>query len=202
LHLSASELGWQFGLQTVTTLMVRPGIGLLSNRIGRRAVIASGLTICSAAVFALSLATTLSSVIVVIVRYAAGVAITTAATSAYITDLTRRARYGAAHGVFGTIYDIGDAVGPISAGILVARLGYAQMFQVWRLSRDGGHRFCGHHSEALISRMTRANSEGTITISLRASVNPSLMMHRPSSGRTQMLTNRPTRRETSPERKT
>jgi DHA1 family multidrug resistance protein-like MFS transporter len=81
-------------------------------------------------VFALSLATSLSTVIVVIVTYAAGVAITTAATSAYVTDLTRRARYGAAHGVFGTIYDIGDAVGPISAGILVATLGYAHMFQV------------------------------------------------------------------------
>ena len=130
LNLSGSELGWLFGLQTVTTLMVRPGIGLLSDRIGRRAVIASGLTICSAAVFSLSLATSLSTVIVVIVTYAAGVAITTAATSAYITDLTRRARYGAAHGVFGTIYDIGDALGPISAGILVARLGYAHMFQV------------------------------------------------------------------------
>src|SRR5688572_16057747 len=65
-----------------------------------------------------------------IVAYAAGVAITTAATSAYITDVTRRARYGAAHGVFGTIYDIGDALGPISAGLLVAMLGYAHMFQV------------------------------------------------------------------------
>jgi predicted MFS family arabinose efflux permease len=32
--------------------------------------------------------------------------------------------------VFGTIYDIGDALGPIAAGLLVARLGYAQMFQV------------------------------------------------------------------------
>jgi DHA1 family multidrug resistance protein-like MFS transporter len=130
LNLSGSELGWLFGLQTVTTLMVRPGIGLLSDRIGRRAVIATGLTVCSAAVFSLSLATSLSTVIVVIGTYAAGVAITTAATSAHITDITRRARYGAAHGVFGTIYDIGDALGPISAGILVATLGYAHMFQV------------------------------------------------------------------------
>jgi MFS family permease len=67
---------------------------------------------------------------VVVWIYAAGVAITTAATSAYITDITRRARYGAAHGVFGTIYDIGDALGPIAAGALVAWLGYAHMFQV------------------------------------------------------------------------
>jgi MFS family permease len=88
LNLSGSELGWLFGLQTVTTLLVRPGMGLLSDRVGRRVVIATGLTICSAAVFVLSLATSLKTVIVVIVTYAAGVAITTAATSAYITDPT------------------------------------------------------------------------------------------------------------------
>jgi hypothetical protein len=32
--------------------------------------------------------------------------------------------------VFGTVYDIGDALGPIAAGLLVAGLGYAAMFQV------------------------------------------------------------------------
>jgi MFS family permease len=130
LNLSASELGWLFGLQTVTTLMVRPVIGVLSDRVGRRAVIVSGLTICSLAVFSLSLATTLTAVVVVVLTYAGGVAVTTAATTAYITDITRRTRYGAAHGVFGTIYDIGDALGPIAAGMLVAELGYARMFQV------------------------------------------------------------------------
>jgi MFS family permease len=130
LNLSGSELGWLFGLQTVTTLLVRPAMGLLSDRVGRRSVIVTGLTVCSVAIFALSLATSLSAVVGVIVTYAAGVAITTAATSAFITDITRRARYGAAHGVFGTIYDIGDALGPIAAGALVAALGYGEMFRV------------------------------------------------------------------------
>jgi hypothetical protein len=32
--------------------------------------------------------------------------------------------------VFGTIYDIGGALGPIAAGLLVADAGYATMFQV------------------------------------------------------------------------
>ena len=130
LNLSGSELGWLFGMQTVTTLLVRPVIGVLSDRVGCRTVIVAGLTICSLAVFSLSLTTTLTTVVVVVMTYAGGVAVTTAATSAYITDITRRARYGAAHGVFGTIYDIGDALGPIAAGVLVAGLGYAQMFQV------------------------------------------------------------------------
>jgi DHA1 family multidrug resistance protein-like MFS transporter len=45
-------------------------------------------------------------------------------------DLTHRTTYGAAHGVFGTIYDIGDAAGPNLGGLLVAALGYARTFQV------------------------------------------------------------------------
>jgi MFS transporter, DHA1 family, multidrug resistance protein len=130
LGLTATELGWLFGVQTLTTLGIRPVVGFASDRAGRRWVIVTGLTVCSAAVAALSLATNLSAVIVTVLAYAAGVATTTAATSAFITDVTPRARYGAAHGVFGTIYDVGDALGPIVAGVLVAVLGYTRMFQI------------------------------------------------------------------------
>jgi DHA1 family multidrug resistance protein-like MFS transporter len=130
LGLTVTQLGWLFGMQTVTTLAVRPVIGFLSDRAGRRWIIVTGLVVCSAAVLLVSIATNLSDIVTAIVAYAAGVAITTAATSAYITDVTRRARYGAAHGFFGTIYDVGDALGPISAGFLVAAIGYTRMFQV------------------------------------------------------------------------
>jgi MFS family permease len=93
-------------------------------------VITAGLTLCGSAVVALSVATTLRMLIPAVVVYAAGVAVTTAATGAFITDLSRRARYGAAHGVFGTIYDVGDALGPIVAGLLVASVGYGAMFRI------------------------------------------------------------------------
>jgi MFS transporter, DHA1 family, multidrug resistance protein len=128
--LTTPQLGWLFGMQALTTLAVRPVIGLLSDRVGRRWVIVAGLTVCSAAVFAVSRSSMVPSLLGAVVAYAAGVATTTAATSAYITDVTRRARYGAAHGVFGTIYDIGDAAGPIAAGLLVAALGYKRMFEI------------------------------------------------------------------------
>jgi DHA1 family multidrug resistance protein-like MFS transporter len=130
LGLSATQLGWLFGGQTLTTLLVRPAIGFLSDRAGRRWAIVTGLTVCSLAVFSLSLAATGSAAAGAVLVYAAGVATTTAATSAYITDVTRRARYGAAHGVFGTIYDVGDALGPVAAGVLVVAVGYARMFQI------------------------------------------------------------------------
>lgn len=105
-------------------------MGMLSDRIGRRSVIVAGLAVCSGSVLLVSSATGVLGLVSAIVPYAIGVAITTAATGAFITDLSQRARYGAAHGVFGTIYDIGDALGPIAAGVLLASLGYARMFQV------------------------------------------------------------------------
>jgi MFS family permease len=131
--LTTPQLGWLFGIQTVATLAVRPVIGFLSDRAGRRWVIVLGLTVCSTAVLAMSRVADLWALVATVLAYAGGVATTTAATSAYITDVTHRARYGAAHGVFGTIYDVGDALGPIAAGLLVATVGYARMFQILAL---------------------------------------------------------------------
>ena len=128
--LSFTQLGWLFGVQTLTTLAIRPAIGFLSDRAGRRWVIASGLVVCSGAVVLISTASSPLGLLAPVVLYAAGVATTTAATSAFVTDVTRRARYGAAHGVFGTIYDVGDALAPITAGVLVAAVGYSRMFQI------------------------------------------------------------------------
>jgi MFS family permease len=125
-----AQLGLLFALQTVTTLATRPLMGIVSDRVGRRSVIVAGLTVCSGAVWFVSQAAGPVTLVAAVLTYAVGVAGTTAATSAFITDLSHRARYGAAHGVFGTIYDVGDAFGPIAAGLLVASVGYVLMFQV------------------------------------------------------------------------
>jgi len=68
-----------------------------------------------------------------VLMYAASVAVTTAATNAYITDVAPKARFGAAHGVFGTIYDIGDAGGPLAGGLMVAAFGYGATFRTMAL---------------------------------------------------------------------
>lgn len=128
LGLSTAEIGWLFAGQTAITLMARPVFGAASDRWGRRLVIVLGLTTCAGAFVLVANASDFATLAIAVVLYAGALALATSATSALVTDLSRRARYGAAHGVFGTIYDIGDAAGPIVAGLLVAALGYRDMF--------------------------------------------------------------------------
>ena len=79
---------------------------------------------CATALAGVSLTTGFWSLAACTALYGAAVAVTHSAASAFVTDLARQARYGAAHGVFGTIYDIGDAAGPLAGGFLVAAAGY------------------------------------------------------------------------------
>lgn len=127
--LNAFEIGIVFGAQTVSALASRPIFGMLSDRLGRRPLIVTGLVTSGAAAWTLSFAAGFGGVLAAAVIYGIGLGITTSGTSAYVTDLSHRERYGAAHGVFGTIYDVGDAAGPISAGFLVAAAGYAVTFR-------------------------------------------------------------------------
>lgn len=130
LGLTATQIGLLFGAQTITTLAIRPVIGVASDRLGRRGAIVAGLLTCAASVTGISFAGTAAGLLLCVLSYAGGVAISTAATSAFITDVAPRARFGAAHGVFGTIYDIGDASGPLLGGVLAATWGYPVMMRV------------------------------------------------------------------------
>jgi DHA1 family multidrug resistance protein-like MFS transporter len=129
LGLSAAEIGALFGVQTLTTLAIRPLIGAASDRWGRRSAIAAGLAGCGVGVLGISIASSTAALYTAVLIYASCAAVATAATHAYITDVAPKSRFGAAHGVFGTIYDIGDAGGPLVAGVMIATLGYAVTFQ-------------------------------------------------------------------------
>jgi DHA1 family multidrug resistance protein-like MFS transporter len=128
--LTGLGIGIVIGLQTAATLLTRPLFGALADRVGRRPMILGGLLTCIACVFAVSFVSHAWSLGAVVLVYGGGLAVTSAATAAQITDLSRDARYGSAHGIFGTIYDVGDAIGPMAAGILVSIVGLAEAFRV------------------------------------------------------------------------
>jgi MFS transporter, DHA1 family, multidrug resistance protein len=126
--LSAAEAGLLFGVQMVTTILARPLFGRVSDRVGRRPMIVTGLATCAGAVALVAWSGSFAALLACSAVYGTGLATTTTSTAALITDLTDRSRYGAAHGLFGTIFDVGDAIGPIAGGVVAARFGYHALF--------------------------------------------------------------------------
>ncbi len=126
--LSAAQAGLLFGAQMTTTILARPVFGRVSDSVGRRPMIVGGLVICSGAVALFASSSGFAALLGCSAVYGTGLAITTSSTAALITDLTDRSRYGAAHGLFGTIFDVGDGLGPLAGGVVAARYGYQTLF--------------------------------------------------------------------------
>jgi MFS family permease len=122
--------GWLYAAQIATTLLAKPLMGRLSDRIGRRPQIVAGLLLAGAATALVGAATNFAGLLIVSALYGFGVAVTTSSTAALVTDLAPRERYGAAHGVFGTIMDIGHASGPVVTGLLASSLGVGRAMVV------------------------------------------------------------------------
>lgn len=126
--LDAWHIGVVFGVQTTTTLLARPLMGTFSDRVGRKPIILAAIVWLALLIALLPLLRSFEMLLPFGCLWGAGISVISSAGGALITDLARRTLYGAAHGIYGTIYDIGEAGGPIAGGILVAALGYATMF--------------------------------------------------------------------------
>jgi MFS family permease len=135
LALYASSLGipaWQIGVilgvQLVSVVFAKPLMGRVSDRIGRTAVIVPGLLIGAASVALLILAKGFVSLTLLSLAFGIGFATVTSSTTALVADLTRGGRFGASMGVLRTVMDVGQSIGPVLTGFIVAHLGYASAF--------------------------------------------------------------------------
>ena len=135
--LDAWHIGLVFGLQTTTTLLARPFMGKFSDRVGRRGIITGAVIWLGFLIMLLPLLGSFELLLGFGCAWGLGISVISSVAGAYITDLSRRAHYGAAHGIFGTIYDIGEASGPVVAGVLVAGLGFATIYLVDDLLLEG-----------------------------------------------------------------
>jgi MFS family permease len=126
--LNDAQIGLVLGVQLATTMLAKPLSGRLSDRLGRKPLILAGLCLCAVTLPALPMLTALWPLALVSSLLGLGVAIVTPSTTALVADLVAAGRMGSAMGVFGTIWDIGEASGPILAGVLIASLSYAPAF--------------------------------------------------------------------------
>jgi DHA1 family multidrug resistance protein-like MFS transporter len=111
-------------------MVAKPITGRVSDRVGRIPVIVIGLLFCAAALPLIFRSESLTVFLFVAPLLGLGVGAVTPVTNALIADLSSARRLGAAMGVFGTIWDIGEAAGPMIAGFLIGELGYTATFDV------------------------------------------------------------------------
>mgnify|MGYP001574659844 FL=1 len=109
-------------------MLAKPLSGRLSDRLGRKPMILAGLFLCAATLPLIPTLTSLWLLFPVSALFGLGVAIVTPSTTALVADLVKAGRMGSAMGVFGTIWDSGEAAGPILAGVLIASLSYPPAF--------------------------------------------------------------------------
>jgi len=131
--LNDAEIAIVLGSQLATAVVAKPIGGRLSDGLGRKPVIVIGLLLCAAALPLIFRSESLATFVIVAPLLGLGIAAVTPVTNALIADLASARRLGAAMGVFGTIWDIGEAAGPIIAGFLIVGLGYASTFDTLAL---------------------------------------------------------------------
>ena len=128
--LNDAEIAVVLGTQLVLAMVSKPITGRVSDRVGRIVVIVIGLLLCASALPLIFRSESLTAFVLVAPLLGLGVGAVTPVTNALIADLASARRLGAAMGVFGTIWDIGEAAGPMIAGFLIGALGYAATFDV------------------------------------------------------------------------
>ncbi len=128
--LSLAEGGLLFGIQGLTSFVSRPVMGWVSDRVGRRPLIAAGLLIGGAAVMAIPQTVHVGWLFLCAATVGFGEAVITSSSAALIADLGDARTIGAGMGLRGTIMDIGHAGGPVAAGVLVAVIGYTGAFTI------------------------------------------------------------------------
>ncbi|MBI4311175.1 MAG: MFS transporter [Chloroflexi bacterium] len=117
--LNNSQVGVILGAQLIVAMGSKPLTGRLSDRLGRKPLILAGLLLCTAVLPLIPLTRSLTLLTAEGALFGLGMAIVTPSTTALVTDLSKAGGYGAALGVFGTIWDVGEALGPIVAGALL-----------------------------------------------------------------------------------
>jgi MFS family permease len=128
--LNNAQIAIVLGAQLVLAIVAKPVSGRLSDRVGRLPVIATGLLLCAAALPLIFRGESWTAFLLTAPLLGIGVGAVTPVTNALIADIASSRNLGAAMGVFGTIWDMGEAAGPIIAGFLIGRLGYASTFDV------------------------------------------------------------------------
>ncbi len=128
LGIPAWQIGIILGVQLVSIVFMKPLMGRVSDRLGRKQVIVPGLLVGAASVALLPFLPNFPGLSVLSLVFGLGFATVTSSTAALVADLTRNGRFGSSMGVLRTVMDVGQSIGPVLTGWMVANAGYDDAF--------------------------------------------------------------------------
>jgi len=117
------------GTWLLIVMLTKPQMGRLSDKIGRTPLIIGGSLLGGIPLLLIIFVSDFPSLMVISMVYGLGYSAITSSTAAYVSDLSRKKTYGSALGFLSTIMDVGQSLGPILTGLIIAAFDYIIAFQ-------------------------------------------------------------------------
>ena len=131
LHAGISGLQWTVGAYTVVMASLLMFSGSMADRLGRRRTFVTGLAVFSVASLLCSLAPSVGLLVVFRVLQAVGASMMNPVAMSIITNTFTNPRERAqAVGIWGAVFGISMALGPIVGGALVSAVGWRSIFLI------------------------------------------------------------------------
>ena len=129
LHFNALQLGIVMGAQIVSLIVSRPIMGRLSDRSSRRLPVVLGCVLSGALLFVIPFISQFWMLIVISIGYGLGFALVVSSTSPIMVEVNPPNLVGTSMGFLSSMMDVGQAIGPIISGIILASvLAYMGLF--------------------------------------------------------------------------
>ncbi len=119
-QLDPLSFGAIMGSQIVAVILAKPCMGRVSDKVGRRIPIVAGSIVSGLSLLAIPFVTQFSVLLFLSTMYGLGFAMVTSSTPALVSELVPASLVGTAMGFLSTTMDVGQTLGPIITGMLLA----------------------------------------------------------------------------------
>lgn len=138
LGISYTMVGVFFTVYAIATIITRPVMGKLSDKVGRIRVIIPMMLLTAAGIYSASLFTSIEEFYITAAAYGFGFGSAYAVLSAMVVDNVAPENRGSAMAVFTSNFDLGIAAGSMGLGLAAGSLGYPGLFRLTALLLLGG----------------------------------------------------------------
>jgi DHA1 family multidrug resistance protein-like MFS transporter len=128
LHFDPLIIGLIPAILTLILVVFKPLMGTISDKVGRRFIINTGLLIGGIASIVISFATNFVWLVLILCAFGIGMAMVISSTAAHVSDLSKVKDYGTSIGILSTIMDIGQTLGPIISGYILVAFSFVGVF--------------------------------------------------------------------------